>query len=112
MALIQCPECGSEVSDQAAACVKCGYPIKAAAESAPPRAVDESILNLLRQGKKIQAIKEYREATPGVGLAEAKQYVERIEAATPGLPKSTGCLSVLTVILVAISVAALALQAK
>lgn len=28
MALIQCPECGTEVSSEAAACPKCGYPLK------------------------------------------------------------------------------------
>lgn len=27
MALIKCPECGSEISDSASKCVKCGYPI-------------------------------------------------------------------------------------
>jgi len=27
MALIKCRECGAEVSDQAAACIKCGAPI-------------------------------------------------------------------------------------
>lgn len=27
MALIQCPDCGSQVSSSAAACLKCGYPI-------------------------------------------------------------------------------------
>ena len=29
MALIKCPECGSEVSDKAVACPRCGCPIKA-----------------------------------------------------------------------------------
>ncbi len=29
MALINCPECGTEVSDAAGACPKCGYPLKA-----------------------------------------------------------------------------------
>lgn len=33
MALIKCPECGNQVSDHAAACPKCGYPI--AKSSAP-----------------------------------------------------------------------------
>ncbi|MFD1273494.1 ribosomal protein L7/L12 [Streptomyces kaempferi] len=33
---------------------------------------------LVRDGKKIQAIKEYREFT-GVGLKEAKDAVERME---------------------------------
>lgn len=27
MALIKCPECGKEISDKAAACPNCGYPI-------------------------------------------------------------------------------------
>lgn len=29
MALIQCPECGTEVSSEAAACPKCGHPLRA-----------------------------------------------------------------------------------
>ena len=28
MALIKCPECGTEVSDKAEKCPKCAYPIK------------------------------------------------------------------------------------
>lgn len=28
MALIQCPECKKEISDQAETCIYCGYPIK------------------------------------------------------------------------------------
>lgn len=32
MALIKCPECGTEVSDKAATCPKCAYPIKQSAE--------------------------------------------------------------------------------
>lgn len=31
MALIKCPECGKEVSDKAAACPQCAYPIKQSA---------------------------------------------------------------------------------
>ena len=27
MALIKCPECGKEVSDKAAACPNCGFPV-------------------------------------------------------------------------------------
>lgn len=30
MALTHCPECGREVSDLAAACIHCGYPLRAA----------------------------------------------------------------------------------
>ncbi|MDA1360126.1 ribosomal protein L7/L12 [Glycomyces luteolus] len=37
------------------------------------------VRDLVRQGRKIQAIKAYREIT-GVGLKEAKDAVERMEA--------------------------------
>lgn len=33
MALIKCPECGTEVSDKAAACPKCAYPLQKVQES-------------------------------------------------------------------------------
>lgn len=36
------------------------------------------VVELLRQGRKLQAIKVYREAT-GVGLKQAKDYVESLE---------------------------------
>ncbi len=37
MALISCPECVASVSDQAANCPQCGYPIKAASSTANER---------------------------------------------------------------------------
>ncbi|MGW0683659.1 hypothetical protein ACWD2L_09910 [Streptomyces sp. NPDC002754] len=39
----------------------------------------DRVRELLRDGKKIPAVKAYREAT-GAGLVEAKQEVERIES--------------------------------
>ena len=39
---------------------------------------DEEIRALLKSGQKIEAIKRYRERT-GVGLREAKDYVEQFE---------------------------------
>lgn len=36
MALITCPECGKEISDQAPACPSCGYPLSPAQPDAPP----------------------------------------------------------------------------
>lgn len=39
--------------------------------------VDPQILQLVREGKKIEAIKLYREST-GVGLKEAKDFVESL----------------------------------
>ena len=42
-------------------------------------AFDAEVLGLLQQGKKIQAIKMYRERT-GLGLKEAKTAIDRLEA--------------------------------
>ncbi len=33
MALIKCPECGKEISDQAPACIHCGYPLNKTVQS-------------------------------------------------------------------------------
>ena len=33
MALINCPECGKQISDKAAACIHCGYPLENAAQT-------------------------------------------------------------------------------
>ncbi|RAV08902.1 ribosomal protein L7/L12 [Paenibacillus contaminans] len=44
----------------------------------PPVNLDERLRMLLTSGKKIQAIKEFREAS-GLGLKEAKDYVENLE---------------------------------
>lgn len=46
----------------------------------PPGA--DEVVHLLRQNKKIAAVKAYREAT-GEGLAESKRAVEEIERSLP-----------------------------
>ena len=38
MALINCPECGKEISDKAPACIHCGYPMDA-------KDVDKSVMS-------------------------------------------------------------------
>jgi ribosomal protein L7/L12 len=49
----------------------------------PYKDLHPRVLDALRRGEKIEAIKEYRQAT-GVGLKEAKEYVDEIERrATP-----------------------------
>ena len=48
----------------------------------PAADVPEEVLNALRQGRKIEAIKLYRQAT-GAGLAEAKVFVEELQARQP-----------------------------
>jgi hypothetical protein len=37
-----------------------------------------AVLDALRRGRKIEAIKEYRQAS-GVGLKEAKEYIEELQ---------------------------------
>ena len=37
MALMRCPECSKEISDQAAACPHCGYPVSGGSSSSAPR---------------------------------------------------------------------------
>ncbi|HOV27640.1 MAG TPA: ribosomal protein L7/L12 [Pseudobacteroides sp.] len=44
----------------------------------PEPPVDSVIRNLVAEGKKIEAIKRYREIT-GVGLKEAKDYIDSIK---------------------------------
>ena len=46
---------------------------------APDPATDPEIQDLLAKGNEIQAIKRYRELT-GLGLAEAKEAIERAKA--------------------------------
>jgi LSD1 subclass zinc finger protein len=59
---IICPHCGTE------------YVIELSTDKQPTMAYDSEILELLRQGKQLQAIKHLRSRT-GLGLKEAKDYV-------------------------------------
>lgn len=43
MALIDCPECGREVSSRAASCPECAYPVSAGTPAVPVRAVSQSV---------------------------------------------------------------------
>ncbi len=118
MSIMHCPECARDVSDQAASCPHCGYPIRHAGVDPTLPAVNELDAlvrkTLLEEGK-IAAIKLYRERTPGVGLVEAKDHVERIEAATAPesrmRAKPAGCLGLFVAIIVVIG-SALAMWAR
>lgn len=97
MALLKCSECSNEVSDKAVSCPKCGNPLQATA-SQPPVDLDALIKQTLSREGKIPAIKLYREHNPRAGLAEAKDYVERVEAGLPpgatAKPPAQGCSAV------------------
>lgn len=80
MALISCPECGKQISDKAPACIHCGYPMQeqppvtTATVSNSKKVAIPSFSEFSQQ--KIPAIKVVREV-PGLGLAEAKEFVEQ-----------------------------------
>jgi LSD1 subclass zinc finger protein len=59
---ITCPHCGTE------------YIIELSTDEPPAMAYDAELLELLRQGRSLQAIKHLRSRT-GLGLKEAKNYV-------------------------------------
>lgn len=66
---------------------------------APPPAADEDLLlSLVRQGRKMDAVKQYRAIFPGAGLKEAKDAVERMAG---GTPERSGCGAAVLVLLAA-----------
>jgi large subunit ribosomal protein L7/L12 len=68
-----------------------------------PEGWESEVVTLLQGGKKIDAIKLYREKT-GLGLKEAKDAVEAI-AGRMGLPASRGCLGVVLFLAAALGAA-------
>jgi ribosomal protein L7/L12 len=99
MSLIRCPECSTEVSNQAISCPKCGYPMQK--QPKPGQEDPGRVLQVLREEGKIAAIKLYREIHEGIGLAEAKQAIDRLEAAeiAAGRMKrpAAGCMPMLVI---------------
>jgi len=106
----KCPSCKYLIAVGAERCEKCGAAISweprvagapQAGDAADER--EQEILGLLREGRKISAIKLFREKE-GVGLKEAKDAVEAL-AARHGIAQRAGCT---TVVLAALLAAALA----
>ena len=89
MALILCPECKGEVSDQAASCPHCGYPLPEPPVAFTPP-LDVTLRQLLTHGNKIAAIKLYRDYHPEASLSVCKEYVDQLEAAMSPTLRSPG----------------------
>ena len=86
----KCPQCGLENVEGTPICRECGATLSPAtdAEAAATEADDARVIDLIREGKKIEAIKVYRECH-GVGLAEAKAAVETLaKGGTPAAAAS------------------------
>jgi hypothetical protein len=103
-----CPFCNESNPAGVGLCKKCGGvisreepPVEQPALGNLPEGelseFDQEILGLMKGGKKIEAIKRYREKT-GLGLKEAKDAVEAL-AARYGIEKGAGCAGVLLFLL-------------
>ena len=79
MALISCPECGKQISDQAPACIHCGYPLpkQPTAPAAPPSPDRFSVvLTACPDGPETQSkVVELLMAELGISRAEAEALI-------------------------------------
>ena len=109
-----CQACGRDNARGVELCRNCGARLKdvdaqppvaqpePSLEQAPGEAsgLEGRVLALMREGRKIQAIKLYRGKTR-TGLKEAKDAVEQLAAKHGITPKGAGCASVLILALAA-----------
>jgi len=110
----KCPSCGHPNPSNPnptgnERCEQCGELLSAKAVDAAPQAeasvpesddpIEAEVLKLMRGGKKIAAVKYYRENKPGCGLKDAKDAVEAI-AAQHGVTGSqqSGCATAVLLI--------------
>jgi len=99
--MADCPKCGKSNPSGTPLCGNCGENLPqesapeetAGAPGQPASEADDEVLKLLRSGRKIAAIKAYREQT-GVGLKEAKDAVEALAAQRGIAPRPSGCAGV------------------
>jgi large subunit ribosomal protein L7/L12 len=79
--MTRCTFCDHENPPGTASCAECRAELPGALDAAPQPDVDP-LMALVRSGKKIEAIKIYRQRM-GVGLKEAKDAVEALERGEP-----------------------------
>ncbi len=89
-----CKGCSAEIPQQPDA------PTPDEPSAGPPDSLEAKVLEELRTGSKISAIKLYREQT-GKGLKDAKEAVEAIAGSHGVAPAKAGCAGVLLLILAA-----------
>jgi large subunit ribosomal protein L7/L12 len=84
--MIRCPFCDHKNPPGAARCVECQAELFASpadygdSTDTQPQSLDGRVVALVTNGRKIEAIKLYRDLT-GAGLKEAKEAVEALERA-------------------------------
>lgn len=77
MALINCPECNQQISDKAAFCPRCGFPVAEISKNTGTNDEHNSYNVILQSalGNQIKVIKGLRNMFP-LGLVEAKNTVD------------------------------------
>ena len=100
-----CKGCGARVPEVAAEPISPPPPSDAAGPEPQPDEFESRVLEELRQGRKIGAIKIYREAT-GQGLKDSKEAVEALAARHNIVARGGGCAGVLLLVLALLAVLA------
>lgn len=103
----KCRFCSQEIPREAAKCPYCGTALTAVPGAGGD---DQDLIALLVEGRKIEAIKCYRQRT-GLDLAEAKRYVDRLQSQMPpGLAakRRMGCVGMLVLLAIALFAALIA----
>ncbi len=62
MAMINCPECGKEISDKAKNCIYCGYPVNE--ESNPAPSENQQTITIVEDSKKAAQKKQLKNLMP------------------------------------------------
>ena len=101
MALINCPECGKQISDKAASCPDCGYPLQKSTignnRQLNVNNIEAEVKRLIDAGEVISAVKYYKD-NMNCGLKEAKDKVDSLRGITPSANKG-GCASIVLILI-------------
>lgn len=84
MALVKCPECGKEVSDQSETCIHCGYPLKKESKEAENTSTEEKVDSLAEEKVEETDPKEQDdEAVETASSIEEDETADQETEATP-----------------------------
>lgn len=77
VALMNCPECQKEISDQAPACPNCGMPVKIRAKEIAPQQVEITGLKIPSRRKKLILFSLLGILVIGIGILGTKYIIDR-----------------------------------